>query len=161
MAPTAPDSSAIPAGLASLQSAREAHIVGQNLTRSVDALLKGCDGDTVPLLAIQGFRYAHRCASGFPSGWPGALREIDRRAGQRFRDVRLPEITDDDPPSVEELAGYAVAGRGWIALHDADRPHRDLARTRSAPSSHAVRAVETAHGLDPTRRVCMRLELTD
>jgi GNAT superfamily N-acetyltransferase len=51
-----------------------------------------------------------------------ALREIERLAGERFRDVGLPEIADHDPPPVEVLARYAAAGRSWIALADAGHP---------------------------------------
>lgn len=51
-----------------------------------------------------------------------ALVEIERSAGARFRDVGMPEIADDDPGSVDELAQYAHDGRSWVAVDDADRP---------------------------------------
>jgi GNAT superfamily N-acetyltransferase len=47
-----------------------------------------------------------------------ALRAIERAAGARFRDVGMAEIADDEPMSVEELAGYAAAGRSWVAVGD-------------------------------------------
>ena len=50
------------------------------------------------------------------------LQEIERRAGQRFRDVGMPEIADDEPPSTDVLARYADAGRSWVAADDGDRP---------------------------------------
>ena len=50
------------------------------------------------------------------------LQEIERRAGQRFRDVGMPEIADDEPPSTDVLARYADDGRSWVAADGADRP---------------------------------------
>ncbi len=155
------------------------------------------------------------------------LRQIERLAGQRFREVGLAEVADDEPPSLEVLAEYARAGRGWVAVDENDEPvgyvvvdvvddqahieqvsvHPDhqgagVGRTliervaawgaetgRAAltlttfadvawngplyehlgfsvvteeeigPELRAVREVEAAHGLDPARRVCMRLDL--
>ncbi len=51
-----------------------------------------------------------------------ALIEIERAAGARFRDVGMPEIADDDPGSVEDLAEYAAAGRSWVAVDDVGAP---------------------------------------
>ena len=152
-----------------------------------------------------------------------ALIEIERSAGERFRDVGMPEIADDDPGSVDELAEYADDGRSWVAVDDAGTPvgyvlvdlvdgnahieqlsvvpaaqgtgigralldhvatwaaargapaltltsfrdvpwnaplyehlgFRVLAEHEVGPELRAVRATETAHGLDPTTRVCM------
>lgn len=152
-----------------------------------------------------------------------ALIEIERAAGERFRDVGMPEIADDDPGSVDELAEYAANGRSWVAVDDAgaalgyvlvelvdgnahieqvsvlpsaqgigigralldhvatwarardaaaltlmtfrDVPwnaplyehigFRVLADSELGPELRAVRARETAHGLDPATRVCM------
>lgn len=152
------------------------------------------------------------------------LQDIERRAGEQFRDVGLGEIADDDPFSIDELAAYVDAERSWVAADDADRPigyvvvdlvdgnthveqvsvlpeHQgrgvgralmdwvdDWAKARDhewvtlttfvdvpwnaplyrhlgfdviaepdiGPGLLAVRAVETAHGLDPATRVCMR-----
>lgn len=44
-----------------------------------------------------------------------ALREIERRAGERFRDVGMADIAEDEPPSTDSLAAYAAAGRSWVA----------------------------------------------
>ncbi|MGQ0830543.1 MAG: GNAT family N-acetyltransferase [Microthrixaceae bacterium] len=153
----------------------------------------------------------------------GALIDIERAAGARFRDVGMPEIADDDPGSVEELARYAEDGRSWVAVDDANTPlgyvlvdvvdgnahieqlsvlpaaqgaglgralldqvatwavgrgapaltlttfrdvpwnaplyehlgFRDLAEPELGAELRAVRDTETAHGLDPTTRVCM------
>ena len=49
-----------------------------------------------------------------PSDLP-ELREIERAAGQPFRDVGMAEIADDEPPSIGTLTGYVRAGRAWVA----------------------------------------------
>ncbi len=51
-----------------------------------------------------------------------ALQEVERRAGQQFRDVGMPDIADAEPASIEELNEYASAHRGWVAVDDDDRP---------------------------------------
>jgi GNAT superfamily N-acetyltransferase len=51
-----------------------------------------------------------------------ALREIERLAGERFREVGLDRIADADPAPVDTLTAYAVAGRSWVALDAGDRP---------------------------------------
>lgn len=45
----------------------------------------------------------------------GVFREIERLAGQRFRDVGMDDIAADEPLSTESLAAYAMAGRSWVA----------------------------------------------
>ena len=44
-----------------------------------------------------------------------ALRDIERRAGARFRDVGLGHIADAEPFSAEELTAFIDAGRAWAA----------------------------------------------
>ena len=156
-----------------------------------------------------------------------ALQEIERLASERFREVGLDLVADDGPESLEILAGYAAAGRGWTAVDDLDEPvgyvlvedvdgnahieqlsvHPDfqgigigralLDRVRAwaadtgrpaitlttfasvpwnlplwehlgfvaltqhdvGPGLRAIRAAETARGLDVATRVCMRLDL--
>ncbi|MDI6105497.1 GNAT family N-acetyltransferase [Actinoplanes sp. NEAU-A12] len=44
------------------------------------------------------------------------LQEIERVAGRAFRDIGMPEVADDEPLSIEVLAGYAEAGRAWVAV---------------------------------------------
>lgn len=51
-----------------------------------------------------------------------ALQEIERLAGERFRQVGLDRVADDEPDSVEALADYATAGQSWVAVDAADRP---------------------------------------
>jgi GNAT superfamily N-acetyltransferase len=50
------------------------------------------------------------------------LRAIERRAGERFREVGLDQIADDEPLSAELLAEYAAAGRSWVAVDEDDHP---------------------------------------
>lgn len=156
-----------------------------------------------------------------------ALLEIERLAGARFRDVGMPEIADDDPGSVDQLAEYASNGRSWVAVDETgaalgyvlvdlvdgnthieqlsvlpsaqgtgigralldhvatwarardaaaltlttfrDVPwnaplyehlgFRVLTEPELGPELRSVRARETAHGLDPATRVCMRRDL--
>ncbi|KXK60632.1 GCN5 family acetyltransferase [Micromonospora rosaria] len=52
---------------------------------------------------------------------PG-LRDIERAAGECFRDVGMPEIADDEPLPLDVLAGYHRAGRAWVAVDPADQP---------------------------------------
>jgi GNAT superfamily N-acetyltransferase len=49
------------------------------------------------------------------------LQAIEVLAGRQFRDVGLPQIASDVPPSTEVLAAYADAGRSWVALDDRGR----------------------------------------
>lgn len=46
------------------------------------------------------------------------LREIERLAGERFREVGMASIADDEPPTLDVLARYAAAGRSWVAVAD-------------------------------------------
>ena len=157
------------------------------------------------------------------------LQEIERLAGERFRDVGLPEVADDEPASVEELARYAGDGRSWVAEDTLGRPvgyvlvdvvdgcahieqvsvrpdqqgtgigrallacvrswaaerglpavtlttftdvpwnaplyrhlgFRELAEAEIGPELRQLREEETAHGLDPAKRVCMRAAIDD
>jgi ribosomal protein S18 acetylase RimI-like enzyme len=45
-----------------------------------------------------------------------ALRDIERAAGEAFRGIGMPEIADDEPFSVDELAAYRQARRAWVAV---------------------------------------------
>ncbi len=51
-----------------------------------------------------------------------ALREIERCSGQRYREVGLDHVADDEPPSIELLEGYAAAGRAWVAVEMSGEP---------------------------------------
>jgi ribosomal protein S18 acetylase RimI-like enzyme len=50
------------------------------------------------------------------------LQDIERAAGLCFHDVGMPEIADDEPLPVDELARYAQAGSAWVAVDAADAP---------------------------------------
>ncbi|MBT8227497.1 MAG: GNAT family N-acetyltransferase [Dactylosporangium sp.] len=50
------------------------------------------------------------------------LQDIERAAGRWFRDIDMPEIAEDDPPSVDKLASYQLAGRAWVVADPADAP---------------------------------------
>jgi ribosomal protein S18 acetylase RimI-like enzyme len=45
-----------------------------------------------------------------------ALQDIERAAGRWFRDIGMPEIADDEPLTLDDLAGYQRAGRAWAAV---------------------------------------------
>jgi GNAT superfamily N-acetyltransferase len=48
------------------------------------------------------------------------LQDIERAAGECFRDVGMPEIAEDEPLSLAVLAGYQQAGRAWVATDTTD-----------------------------------------
>jgi GNAT superfamily N-acetyltransferase len=50
------------------------------------------------------------------------LREIETSAGEAFRSVGLEAIADAEPMSVEVLDAYAIRGRSWVAVDEADCP---------------------------------------
>ncbi|MGH3921886.1 MAG: GNAT family N-acetyltransferase [Pseudonocardiaceae bacterium] len=51
-----------------------------------------------------------------------ALQDIERAAGRAFRDIGMPEIADDEPPTLDELGRYQRAGRAWVTVDGTDRP---------------------------------------
>ncbi|MEU6682272.1 GNAT family N-acetyltransferase [Streptomyces sp. NPDC046832] len=51
-----------------------------------------------------------------------ALQDIERAAGAPFRDLGMPEIADDEPPTADVLERYRRAGRCWVAADGRDRP---------------------------------------
>ncbi|MET9256512.1 GNAT family N-acetyltransferase [Streptomyces sp. NPDC003717] len=50
------------------------------------------------------------------------LQDVERAAGRWFRDVGMPEIADDDPLTLAELARYEAAGLAWAAVDGTDSP---------------------------------------
>ncbi|SBT89047.1 Acetyltransferase (GNAT) family protein [Streptomyces sp. DI166] len=50
------------------------------------------------------------------------LQDIERAAGRCFRDVGMPEIAEDEPLPVDELARYCHAELAWVVADDADTP---------------------------------------
>lgn len=50
------------------------------------------------------------------------LQDIERAAGQCFRDIGMQEIADDGPLPLGELARYQLEGLAWVAFNDAGTP---------------------------------------
>lgn len=50
------------------------------------------------------------------------LQDIERAAGRCFHDIGMPDIADDEPLPLAELARYQQAGLAWAAVDDADAP---------------------------------------
>ncbi|MGW3495519.1 GNAT family N-acetyltransferase [Streptomyces sp. NPDC001020] len=50
------------------------------------------------------------------------LQDIERAAGRCFHDIGMPEIADDEPLPLDELAHYQKAGLAWVAVDSADVP---------------------------------------
>ncbi|HVM39514.1 MAG TPA: GNAT family N-acetyltransferase [Acidimicrobiia bacterium] len=51
-----------------------------------------------------------------------ALQAIERLAGERFREVGLDGVANDEPLGLDVLAGYADAGRSWVVVDERDEP---------------------------------------
>lgn len=50
------------------------------------------------------------------------LQDIERAAGRCFRDIGMPEIAEDEPLPLDELARYHDAGLAWVAASESDAP---------------------------------------
>lgn len=50
------------------------------------------------------------------------LQDIERAAGQCFRDIGMPEIAEDEPLPLGELARYHHTGLAWVMASDTDVP---------------------------------------
>ncbi|MEV6924761.1 GNAT family N-acetyltransferase [Dactylosporangium sp. NPDC051485] len=50
------------------------------------------------------------------------LQDIERAAGQCFRDIGMPEIAEDEPLPLGELARYHHTGLAWVVANNADAP---------------------------------------
>ncbi|NXY93774.1 GNAT family N-acetyltransferase [Streptomyces sp. BR123] len=64
------------------------------------------------------------------------LQDIERVAGQCFRDIGMPEVADDEPLPLGELARYHHAGLAWVAADDADAPTAYLIADRVDGNLH-------------------------
>ncbi|MDI1464760.1 GNAT family N-acetyltransferase [Catellatospora sp. KI3] len=51
-----------------------------------------------------------------------ALQDVERAAGECFREIGMPEIAGDEPLPLDVLAGYQRAGRAWVVTDPADSP---------------------------------------
>ena len=56
-----------------------------------------------------------------PSDLP-ALAEIERSAGEIFREFGMDAVADDEPFSAEELTPFISDGRAWVATDGSDLP---------------------------------------
>jgi GNAT superfamily N-acetyltransferase len=50
------------------------------------------------------------------------MQDIERAAGGWFREIGMPEIAEDEPLSLEELARYRQDDRAWVAVDAGDVP---------------------------------------
>ncbi|MEU2438430.1 GNAT family N-acetyltransferase [Streptomyces rubradiris] len=50
------------------------------------------------------------------------LQDIERAAGQRYHDIGMPEIAEDEPLPLDVLARYQSDGRAWVAVDAAGTP---------------------------------------
>jgi GNAT superfamily N-acetyltransferase len=64
------------------------------------------------------------------------LQDIERAAGQCFRDIGMPEIAEDEPLPLGELSRYRHAGLAWVAADDADVPAAYLIADRVDGNLH-------------------------
>ena len=51
-----------------------------------------------------------------------ALQDIERAAGESFREIGMSEVADDEPLPLDALIGYHDAGRAWVAVDESDSP---------------------------------------
>ena len=74
------------------------------------------------------------------------IRDIERAAGLVFRDIGMPDIADDDLPTLAELDEYRRSGRAWVAVDGDDRPVAYLIADRVDGSLHVEQvSVHPAH----------------
>ena len=74
------------------------------------------------------------------------LRDIELAAGQTFREIGMPDIAEDDLPSIDDLDEYRRAGRAWVAVDDGDRPVAYLIADRVDGNFHIEQvSVDPAH----------------
>jgi len=51
-----------------------------------------------------------------------AVRELERAAGEPFREIDMDAVASDEPPPLEDLLVFQRDGRAWVATDAADRP---------------------------------------
>jgi GNAT superfamily N-acetyltransferase len=75
-----------------------------------------------------------------------SLIEIERAAGEAFRQLGMGLVADDDPGSAEELVPYAEDGRAFVAVDPADRPLAYLVVAALDGAAHIEQvSVDPAH----------------
>ncbi|MCX5203327.1 GNAT family N-acetyltransferase [Streptomyces sp. NBC_00237] len=50
------------------------------------------------------------------------LQDIERAAGEPFRELGMTEVADDEPPPLDLLAAYQLQGHAWVFTDPADLP---------------------------------------
>ncbi|GGJ39349.1 GNAT family N-acetyltransferase [Paenarthrobacter histidinolovorans] len=50
------------------------------------------------------------------------MQDIERAAGETFRQLGMDQVADDEPFPVETLGAYAAAGRAWVSVDGLDYP---------------------------------------
>jgi GNAT superfamily N-acetyltransferase len=50
------------------------------------------------------------------------LRDLERAAGEPFRDIGMSAVADDEPPTLDALASFQRDGRAWVVTDAADKP---------------------------------------
>jgi GNAT superfamily N-acetyltransferase len=74
------------------------------------------------------------------------IRDIEQAAGLAFRDIGMPDIADDDLPTLAELDEYRRNGRAWVAVDGDDRPVAYLIADRVDDSLHVEQvSVDPSH----------------
>lgn len=48
------------------------------------------------------------------------LQDIERAAGEPFRELGMDSVADDEPPPLDVLEEYARVGRCWVAAGEGD-----------------------------------------
>ncbi|MFF3014344.1 GNAT family N-acetyltransferase [Streptomyces sp. NPDC057939] len=76
-------------------------------------------------------------------------QDIERAAGECFRDIGMPDVADDDPLPQEELARYVNSGLAWVATGPDDRP---LAYLIAEPVDGALHVEQVSVHPDVARR---------
>jgi len=51
-----------------------------------------------------------------------ALQDVERAAGDRFRELGMEAVADDEPLSLADLAIFQEDGRAWVATGQGDKP---------------------------------------
>ncbi|MEV5507977.1 GNAT family N-acetyltransferase [Streptomyces orinoci] len=64
------------------------------------------------------------------------LREIERAAGERFREIGMPEVADDEPPALSVLARHQRQGLAWVATDASGTPVGYLLSSFAAGEPH-------------------------
>ena len=72
-----------------------------------------------------------------------ALREIERAAGETFREIGLDVVAEEEPPPAAVLAAYVVAGRAWVAERSAGGTSIGAERSAGGTSIGAERSAGT------------------